>query len=101
MRGGVDSSRQATDDNDPHLREILREAMRDALPVRGRSTRPDHRNRGYASSLMRRAVELAEPPIWLKAQEYLRDWYASFGFEVSGESWMEDGIPHVPMRLDA
>jgi len=51
--------------------------------------------------LMRRAVELAEPPIWLKAQEYLRDWYASFGFKVSGESWIEDGIRHVPMRLDA
>ena len=65
------------------------------------ATRPDHRNRGLASALMRRAVELAKPPIWLKAQEYLRDWYASFGFEVSGESWMEDGIPHVPMRLDA
>ena len=65
------------------------------------ATRADHRNRGLASALMRRAVELAEPPIWLKAQEYLRDWYASFGFKVSGESWIEDGIRHVPMRLDA
>ena len=64
------------------------------------ATRADHRNRGLASALMRRAVELAEPPIWLKAQEYLRDWYASFGFEVCGESWVEDGIPHVPMRLE-
>ena len=23
----------------------------------------------------------------------------SFGFRVSGESWVDAGIPHVPMRL--
>jgi len=63
------------------------------------ATRVDQRNLGLASLLMRRAIDLTEPPIWLKAQEYLRDWYATFGFAVCGESWIEDGIPHVPMRL--
>ena len=65
------------------------------------ATRPDHRNRGLGSALMRRAMELTKPPVRLKAQAYLSGWYASFGFEVCGESWIEDGIPHVPMRLDA
>jgi len=63
-------------------------------------TRADQRNRGAASALMRRAVEFADPPVRIKAQEYLRRWYASFGFVVCGEPWIEDGIQHVPMRLN-
>lgn len=65
------------------------------------ATRTDQRNHGFATVLMRRAIQLANPPVCLKAQEYLRRWYESFGFEASGESWIEDGIPHVPMRLES
>jgi ElaA protein len=58
------------------------------------------RSRGYSGALLRRAIELAEPPIVLSAQAYLVDWYARFGFEVCGERWIEDGIEHAPMRRD-
>jgi ElaA protein len=58
------------------------------------------RGRGYSGALLRRAIELAGPPIALSAQAYLVDWYARFGFEVCGERWVEDGIEHAPMRLD-
>jgi ElaA protein len=58
------------------------------------------RGRGYSGALLRRAIELAGPPIVLSAQAYLVDWYARFGFEVCGEHWIEDGIDHAPMRLD-
>ena len=34
----------------------------------------------------------------LDAQSPLRDLYAGFGFEVSGPEFLEDGIPHLPMR---
>jgi ElaA protein len=34
----------------------------------------------------------------LNAQAYLEDWYARFGFVRDGADFMEDGIPHVPMR---
>ena len=27
-----------------------------------------------------------------------RGWYATLGFEVDGAEFLEDGIPHVPMR---
>jgi len=64
------------------------------------ATDPRHRGRGYAAALMRHAIELAGRPIVLKAQAQLRDWYARFGFSVCGEPWTEDGIPHVPMRID-
>ncbi len=56
--------------------------------------------RGYSSALIRRAIEMSGPPIVLSAQAYLIDWYRAFGFEVCGESWVEDGIDHAPMRLD-
>jgi ElaA protein len=58
------------------------------------------RGRGYSGALLKRAIELSEPPIVLSAQAYLVDWYARFGFDVCGERWVEDGIEHAPMRLD-
>jgi ElaA protein len=64
------------------------------------ATLPGARGRGYSSALVRRAIELSGPPVVLSAQAYLVDWYAGFGFEECGEHWIEDGIEHVPMRLD-
>jgi ElaA protein len=63
------------------------------------ATDPAHRSLGYASMLMRRALELVDPPVLLNAQAHLGGWYAHFGFAVSGAGWDEDGIPHLPMRL--
>ena len=37
----------------------------------------------------------------LDAQSPLAGWYASFGFEVTGAEFLEDGIPHLPMRRPA
>lgn len=64
------------------------------------ATHPSARRRGHSSALVRHAIELSTPPIVLSAQAYLVDWYAGFGFEECGEHWIEDGIEHVPMRLD-
>lgn len=36
-------------------------------------------------------------PIKISSQLYLRDFYASFGFVVQGEPYIEDQIPHVAM----
>ena len=36
----------------------------------------------------------------LDAQSHLEAWYARFGFVRTGEEFLDDGIPHVPMRLD-
>ncbi len=35
----------------------------------------------------------------LDAQSPLAGWYATLGFEVDGPEFLEDGIPHLPMRL--
>lgn len=64
------------------------------------ATAPAHRGRGLAAALVRRAIQLAGPPIVIGAQAHLATWYATFGFVERGDRWVEDGIEHAPMRLD-
>ena len=63
-------------------------------------TAPRARHHGLAAALLRHALTVTAPaPVVLGGQRYLEDWYRSFGFEVDGPEYEEDGIPHVPMRL--
>ena len=58
-----------------------------------------HRRRGLAEALMRAALDLVgDRPSLLHAQSYLVDWYARFGYRPDGPEFLDDGIPHVPMR---
>ena len=38
-----------------------------------------------------------EMPIKISAQTYLTAFYQSYGFQTVGESYLEDGIPHIAM----
>ena len=61
-----------------------------------------HRGRGLAEVLMSRALELVgDRDSALDAQSYLATWYERFGYEVTGPEFLDDGIPHVPMRRTA
>jgi ElaA protein len=63
------------------------------------ATTKDARGAGLAARLMDRALELADDrEVVLGAQAYLYEWYARFGFVRDGDDYVEDGIPHVPMR---
>jgi ElaA protein len=65
-------------------------------------TAPSARGAGLAAQLMLRAIELsAGRAVVLEAQSQLADWYARFGFEVSGAQYLEDDIAHTPMRRPA
>ena len=62
-------------------------------------THPSARGRGLAARLM--AAVLARHgtvPLVLDAQSPVAGWYARWGFAVTGPQFLEDGIPHVPMR---
>ena len=61
---------------------------------------PAARGRGLADELMR-ATMAACPgrDLVLDGQSPLAGWYASLGFVVDGDEFVEDGIAHVPMRL--
>lgn len=63
-------------------------------------TDPTRRGEGLARRLMVAALDMTTGPVVLDAQAYLEAFYASFGFVVTGAAFVEDGIPHVPMRLE-
>jgi predicted GNAT family N-acyltransferase len=65
------------------------------------ATAPGHRGRGLAGQLIEAGIALCgSAPITLGAQAHLEGWYERFGFRRSGPGYVEDGIPHVPMRRE-
>lgn len=64
-------------------------------------TRADRRGTGLASLLLRAALDRVSRPVELRAQARLDSWYGRFGFVRCGDEWIEDGIPHVRMRLSS
>jgi predicted GNAT family N-acyltransferase len=86
--GGVAATIRVLDDGD--TRAIGRVA-----------TAAGHRGRGLAARLIEEGISLCGGvPITLGAQAYLEGWYERFGFRRSGPGYVEDGIPHVPMRRE-
>lgn len=61
------------------------------------ATRKTHRGKGLAADLVREVTKQHDGPLVLDAQSHLAQWYESLGFRRSGEEFVEDGIPHVPM----
>ena len=57
------------------------------------------RGRGHTTRLLQAALaEVGSAPCRINAQTYLVDMYAKHGFKPDGDEFIEDGIPHVPMR---
>ncbi|WP_431918237.1 GNAT family N-acetyltransferase [Micromonospora wenchangensis] len=60
---------------------------------------PAARGGGLAGRLMTEALRLVGGrPCVLAAQAHLAGFYARHGFTVTGPEYVEDGIPHLPMR---
>lgn len=61
---------------------------------------PEKRGSGLSGRLMAAALESVGPEaeVVLDSQTYAAGFYRRHGFEVDGEEYVEDGIPHVPMR---
>ena len=59
------------------------------------------RGRGLAARLVEQVLaDHGAAPLTLGAQAHLQGWYERFGFRRCGEPYVEDGIPHVPMRRE-
>ncbi|MDK3256539.1 GNAT family N-acetyltransferase [Blastococcus capsensis] len=59
------------------------------------------RGRGLAARLIQQAIaDYGDGKLTLGAQAHLEEWYARFGFRRSGPGYVEDGIPHLPMRRE-
>lgn len=62
------------------------------------------RKQGLARLMVQNAIDgirLDYPScsICLDAQTYLQGFYLSLGFQVCGDEFLEDGIPHIPMQM--
>jgi ElaA protein len=65
-------------------------------------TATNERGKAFGQSLMVKAIEemqnlYRQSHIRIGAQQYLKAFYESFGFEQEGEPYLEDGIPHIIM----
>jgi len=60
---------------------------------------PTVRGQGFADALMHTALQVCGGrDVVLDAQSPLAGWYETLGFEVTGAEFLDDGIPHLPMR---
>ena len=62
----------------------------------------DQRKYGYGKEIMRASLEVAtekftDSQIEISAQTYLTKFYTELGFQITGNEYLEDGIPHVKM----
>lgn len=63
---------------------------------------PRARRQGHAATLLAHAIALiGERDAVLDAQTYATDLYERAGFRPDGPEFVEDGIPHIPMRRPA
>ncbi|HDR8183581.1 TPA: GNAT family N-acetyltransferase [Bacillus thuringiensis] len=64
----------------------------------------EYRGQGIAEELLKKGLdfiqnELKEKTVKIQAQDYLRKFYSSFGFQTISETYLEDNIPHIDMLL--
>lgn len=64
-------------------------------------TAPEARGAGLTTRLFAAALEeIGDRPSVLDAQSHLTGMYERFGYAADGPEFLEDGIPHTPMRRD-
>lgn len=61
-------------------------------------TASNARSQGLAAQIVRAALDRCPgASAVIDAQSHLTGWYAQFGFEPTGHTFVEDGIPHTEM----
>ncbi|MCM3184521.1 GNAT family N-acetyltransferase [Priestia megaterium] len=76
----------------------------DAASIGRVFVKKEHRGQQLAQTLLEKGLEfledkLKEKRIRIQAQEYLKEFYGSFGFKAISEVYLEDNIPHIDMEL--
>lgn len=67
-------------------------------------TSPSVRKEGYGRELMKTSIDniynlFGHQPVRIGAQLYLKNFYASLGFQQTRDVYLEDGIEHIEMIL--
>jgi ElaA protein len=86
------------------LRLLTPDSQYESLRIGRVAVSVGSRSKGIARAMMCKAIEKAQQDfstkaICLNAQTYLQEFYESLGFRVSGEPFLEDGIPHIHMKM--
>lgn len=90
-----------------HLVAYARILQQDSKLAIGRVVvKRTHRKLGIGKSLMCYAIDQCKvhfgpSTVELSAQCYIQAFYESLGFIAKGESYLEDGIPHIHMIRDS
>ena len=83
---------------------ILPAGLSFKTPSMGRIlVKKEYRGKNYGRELVKDSLEYMDSVmkcdmITISAQEYLKDFYESFGFKQISEVYLEDGIPHMNME---
>ncbi len=64
----------------------------------------EHRNKGYASHLMKfllnEAKNMGYKEVFIHAQSYAKNFYEKLGFKAFGDEFLEANIPHIYMKIE-
>ena len=91
--------------DDRGIRAYLRAFRKDGTTVQlGRVMTLD-RGEGLGMAVLQAGIQtvrerMGAEKIFIEAQTYTIDFYGKVGFRVTGEEFLEDGIPHLPMTLE-
>lgn len=83
---------------------VVEPGVKYAHPAIGRViVRSENRGVGLGKTLVLKGVQhtqqqFSSPIIWVSAQQHLAGFYRDLGFEATGKSYLEDGIPHIEMH---
>lgn len=86
------------------LRILLKYDDGDVFKISRVLVSKDARGQGIAGKLMNAALSYCaatndDARVELQAQDYLKDFYGGLGFYATSETYLDDGIPHIDMRL--
>jgi predicted GNAT family N-acyltransferase len=66
--------------------------------LRGMAVRDDYRGRGVGQKLLEALLAMVEDCVWCTARKNVQDFYIKNAFELFGEEFVMNDMPHVYMR---
>ena len=88
-----------------YLRILPKGLSYDSVSIGRVCVKEEYRTKKLGRKIMEEALDyvenvMKEYKITIGAQEYLKDFYASFDFSRVSETYLEDGIPHLDMKRE-
>ena len=87
-----------------YLRVFFKNEIRNKIIIGRVVTKVSYRGKGIGKELMKIGIKniykyIGKKDIYISAQEHLIKFYSSLNFSCLGETYLEDGIPHISMVL--